>query len=139
MSQWGDILGTAQGLVMGPGGIVNNSVYGGQMVANPSDLTNQYWNQAGGMAANAPNMAPFQQAMTSAGADLYNTQHNPSNINLPGITRRCFQPGQLNLPSSAQRPTSPAPTARAALPRAIWSTRGRCRHRVPTRRNRCRP
>jgi hypothetical protein len=105
MSQWQDVTGTMSGLVMGPNGIVNNSQYPGKMVADPTDLMSQYWNQAGGMAANAPNMAPFQQQMTGYGSQLTDTQVNPNTINLPGFNQNSFQPGQLNLPQFGATPT----------------------------------
>ncbi|HXA25585.1 MAG TPA: hypothetical protein VNW90_25180 [Acetobacteraceae bacterium] len=113
--QWNDITGTASGLVTGPGGIVNNYQYPGQMVANPSDLMNQYWNQAGSMGANAPNMQPYQQQMTGYGSQLAGTQVDPNSINLPGYNPQSFQPGQLNLPQFGATPNVTGTTGPSGL------------------------
>lgn len=122
MGQWGNITGTMQGLTIGPQGIVNNYLYPGQMVASPTDMMNQYWGVASGLGANAPNVMPQVNAIQAASGDMYNTQVNPSGINLPQYNASSFQPGQLNLPQFGNVPTVSAPstpTAAAYTPQQV--------------------
>lgn len=112
---WNDIVGTAAGLTTGPGGIVNNYVYPGQMVAQPGDLMSQYWGQAGQMGAGAPNVSGAQNTMGNISGDIYNTQVDPSGINLPQFNAQSFQPGQLNIPSFGATPNVTAPQGPSGL------------------------
>lgn len=105
MNQWNQLQGTMQGLTIGPQGVVNNYVYPGQMVAGPSDLTNQYWGSASAYGQYAPNVTDTSNSMLNASGALFNTQQSPSGISLPSYNPSSFQPGQLNLPSFGNIPT----------------------------------
>lgn len=104
-AQWGPILGTLQGLTTGPQGIVNNYNYSGQMVASPTDLMNQYWQQAGAAGQWTPDLTGQITSLGQTGANLYNSQVSPNQINLPQYNSQSFQPGQLNVPSFGTTPT----------------------------------
>lgn len=113
---WNDILGTARGFVTGPGGIVNNYTYPGPLVANPTELMNQYYANAGAYGQFDPqSLLNTQNNMVSASGDIYNTQRNPNDINLPQYNAQSFQPGQLNLPGFGNVPTVNAPTGPSGL------------------------
>jgi len=92
MKNWGDILGTAQGMTLGPGGLVN--VPPPQAgVAAPGGLTSQYWNNAG-TQTNAPDMTGFQRGMTDIGSASINQYVDPNAINFNQNYN--FTPGGIN-------------------------------------------
>lgn len=107
-NEWNNIVGTAGGLA---NAAVNNYVYPGQMVAGPTDLMNEYWGQAGAVGQFAPNVNPQQNALTKGSGDMYNTQVNPSTINLPQYSASSFQPGQFSGAQFGATPTISAPGA----------------------------
>lgn len=102
------LLATAGGL---SNYLVNNSMYGGQMVASQDPLTQQYQNEAGMYGQYAPSTTQQSQLLGGTISDnMYNTQVNPGSISLPGYNTGSFQPGQLNLPQFGNIPSVSAPS-----------------------------
>jgi len=101
------IVGTAAGIVNGPGGVVDRPP---QMQWDaPNDVLNQAWASAGQAMQYAPDMTPYQQSMSRTSGDMYNTQIDPSTINLPQFNAQSFQPGQFVNPSFGAVPQVSAP------------------------------
>jgi hypothetical protein len=89
--------------------LINNYVYPGTMVEAPTDLTNQYWGQAGAVAGVPPDTSGAQHFLQNASGYMWNTQVDPSQYVLPQYDPTSFQPGALNLPQFGPTPgVSPA-------------------------------
>jgi hypothetical protein len=105
MDIWNNIIGTGGGL---SDYLINHNPPQAT-VAGPTDLTNQFWKQAGANST-APDMTGFQRGMTDAGGAAINQYRDPNQINLPGQFN--FQPGQIdfNNPFAGGTPNVSAPT-----------------------------
>src|SRR5215471_913437 len=131
MDMWRQILGTAQGMVTGDQGLVNNM--GPQAsVADPTQLTNNYWSQAGAMG-NAPDQSGlgefFRNLMGTVGAMgvdpntiSFNQQFGPQALSfdnpvaggMPSVSGLAssyqYNPMQVSAPTAVQSERVSAPT-----------------------------
>jgi hypothetical protein len=90
---WNNLTGTAAGLASYP---INN-YYSGQLVAQPSDLSNQYWNEAGAYGQVNPTIQPAQGTLQQMSGAAYNLQQPNTGINLPSFNTGSFAPDQGTL------------------------------------------
>src|SRR5215831_8092798 len=104
MKEWQDLTGTMGGLT---DYFVNNPPPEAS-VAGPTDLTKQWWNQAGQMAG-GPDLSTQQQGWAAIMGNVQNQQVDPSQINFNSNFN--FTPGGIdfNNPWAAGVPTAQAP------------------------------
>jgi hypothetical protein len=105
MKEWQDVLGTGGGLA----DYLVNNLPPQASVAGPTDLTKQWWQQAGAMGGAAPDFSGQQTGLAAVSGNIANQQVDPNTINLPSNFN--FAPGALdfNNPFAAGVPNVTAP------------------------------